>query len=145
MKKSMAVILSAALAFAACVLFAGCGDHPVKGRWQRDDGEYYIVGVPETLTFETNFFGKCYFSYAGERAYLSSEREGFEGTEYYFSFSERTGGGALFDPEIRGFSAAVRIDETTGNLILFQFSCSKMEGGNPDVSSREVMTYLRAD
>lgn len=145
MKKSLAVVICAIVSLLSCILFAGCGDHPVKGTWHKDDGEYYVVGVPDTLTFETNFFGKCYFSYAGEKAYLSSERESAEGTEYYFSFSEKTGGGALFDPEVRGFSAAVRIDEATGNLILFQFSCSKMEGGYPDVSSREIITYLQED
>lgn len=141
MKKFFAALCSVMTFFAACILLAGCGDHPVKGKWQRDDGEYYVVGVPETLEFNTDFFGRCFFSFNGVKAYCSSERETALGTEYYFSYSEKTGGGALFDPEVCGVSAAVRTDPQTGNLILFQFSSSKMSG-MPDVSSREEMIYL---
>lgn len=144
MKKILTVISLAVILLATCFTFTGCGDHPLKGTWTLDDGEYYNSVVIDSLTFDTNLLGKCYLSFADEKAYLSSEREGTDGTEYYFSFSEKTGGGSLFDPEVRGFGAKVRIDSETGNLILLEFYCSKMNGYQ-DVSSSgfSPMTYIR--
>lgn len=142
--KKFSLLAGALIALCALlVMFSACGSHELEGSWNRDDGEYYTTGVPETLTFGCDFFGRCYLDYYGYKAYLSSERESTGGTEYYFSFSEKTGGGALLDPEVRGFSAKVVLSVDGETLTLAHFSSSKM-GSGADVYCDEQMTYLRA-
>lgn len=146
MKKTASIIVLVLISICICFVFTACGSHPLKGNWQYVQGQedYNVISL-DTLTFDTDFLGRCYFSFAGEKAYLSDENQESDGVHYNFSYSQKTGGGTLLAPEARGFSIEARLDESSGELILISFSCSKMNGYE-DVSSHGFtpVKYSRA-